>query len=393
MQIDRNSVKGLEKVMAIITLKPIDRQMSLWLKRTMWFVTAISMVLAIQTRDVRSILMLLICTVTWIIDTAGTKRKIHFYLDLLCLTVVSSAILTVMLSGALGIFGAFMVLCTAVVALFLLGVFWGGIFGLFHCLFVTFILNNASLDWIRESYSVAFCERFPYIFICFVGVACCIEYGIQKFWVSKYDYRTELNRLIEQGKKERSDVSIKVLLAMHKAMSTKVPTMQKHSECVGEWTRNIAGMLGYRRDELQTMYYAGLLHDVGKIGIPDAILNNDKEWTDDEYRIYMQHVDIGYEILRNLQHQEIADAARYHHEKMDGSGYKVARGTSIPMVARIVGVANYIVRLEGKGRTDRQIIEGLMEMREEKYDHDAVDAAVKLLEDRIRREQEAMIFS
>lgn len=393
MQTVNSREKGFEKVMAIITVKPRDVQMSFWIKRCMWIISVIAMVPAFNSGDVRSILMLLMAMVAWGICAAGTKRRIYFYLDLLCLTVVSSAVLTIMLSGALGILGAFMVLITAVVALFLMGVFWGGIFGLFHCLFVFFIMDNQTLDWIRESYSEAFCERFPLIFICFVGIACVIEYGIQRFWMSKYDYRTELNRLIMNGKKERSDVSIKVLLTMHKAMSSKVPKMQQHSESVGEWTRSIAGTLGYRREELQTMYYAGLLHDVGKIGIPDAILNNDKEWTDDEYRVYMQHVDIGYEILRSLQQAEIADAARYHHEKMDGSGYKVARGTSIPMVARIVGVANYVVRQEDKGIKDSQIIEGLMEMREEKYDQDVVDAAVKLLEDRIRREREALIFS
>lgn len=393
MQTGNYSKKGLEKVLAIITVKPKDRHMSFWIKRCMWTISLFSMIPALMYGDTSSILMLLLATVAWGIDAAGTKRRIYFYLDLVCLTIVSSAMLTIMLSGSLGLMGAFMVLSTAVITLFLLGVFWGGIFGLFHCMFVTFIMNTPSLDWIRESYSEPFCERFPQIFICFVVIASIIEYGIQEFWMKKYDYRTELNRLIENGKKEHSDVSIKVLLTMHKAMSTKVPKMQQHSESVGEWTRSIAGTMGYRRDELQTMYYAGLLHDVGKIGIPDAILNNDKEWTDDEYRVYMQHVDIGYEILRNLQQSEIADAARYHHEKMDGSGYKVARGTSIPMVARIVGVANYVVRQEDKGVSDAQIIEGLLVMREEKYDQDVVDAAIKLLEDRIRREKEALIFS
>lgn len=393
MQIGSNTKKGLERVMAIITVKPIDRRMSFWIKRCMWIISVVSLVPTMAMGDGRSVLMLLLATVAWIIDAAGTKRRIYFYLDLFCLTVVSSAVLTIMLSGSLGILGAFMVLITAVIAVFLLGVFWGGVFGLFHCLFVMFIMNTTSLDWIIESYTEPFCQRFPYILICFVVISGFIEYGIQKFWISKYDYRTELNKLISNGKRERSDVSIKVLLTMHKAMSTKVPKMQQHSESVGEWTRSIAGTMGYRRDELQTMYYAGLLHDVGKIGIPDVILNNDKEWTDDEYRVYMQHVDIGYEILRSLQQPEIADAARYHHEKMDGSGYKVARGTSIPMVARIVGVANYIVRKEDAGIKDTQIIEGLMEMREEKYDQDVVDAAIKLLNDRIRREREALIFN
>ena len=391
MQTEENE-KGLEKAMAVIMVRPRDVQMSFWLKRVMWLASVAMVLYAFFCKDRASIIASAVIAVVWIVDAGLSDKKIYFFFDVFCMTVVSAALSVIFLSGAMGSFGVFAMLITSVMGFFMLGVFWGGIFGVFHSLLLSVIMYMPSLEWIQSAYGATFCRRFPYMFICFVLVGGFLEYRVQEYWKNKYDYQTKLNELIDNGRKERSEVSIKVLLAMHTAMSAKVPLMKQHSDAVGEWTRNIAGIMGYRNEELQTMYYAGLLHDVGKIGIPDSILQKEGELTDDEYRIYMQHVDIGYEILHNLKQPEIADAARYHHEKMDGSGFKVVRGTSIPPVARMVAVANYVVRREELKVKDEQIIKELLELKEEKFEEASVDAAVMLLLDRIRRAHEEQIF-
>ena len=86
----------------------------------------------------------------------------------------------------------------------------------------------------------------------------------------------------------------------------------------------------------------GLLHDIGKIGIPDRIINKDSKLTDEEFMAIRQHPAIGSDILKTIEQMpEIAVGARWHHERYDGRGYPDGlRGEMIPEPARIIGVAD-----------------------------------------------------
>lgn len=86
----------------------------------------------------------------------------------------------------------------------------------------------------------------------------------------------------------------------------------------------------------------GLLHDIGKIGVPDSILSKPKKLTEEEYNIMKTHVDIGGEILKDFTHiKNVADGAKYHHERYDGKGYNTGlKGEEIPLTARIIGLAD-----------------------------------------------------
>ena len=85
-----------------------------------------------------------------------------------------------------------------------------------------------------------------------------------------------------------------------------------------------------------------MLHDIGKIGIPDQVLNNPGRLTDDEYEIMKSHVARGAEILKNFTLiDNVADGALYHHERYDGKGYiHGLKGEEIPLNARIIGIAD-----------------------------------------------------
>ena len=86
----------------------------------------------------------------------------------------------------------------------------------------------------------------------------------------------------------------------------------------------------------------GLLHDIGKIGIPDEIINKTSELTDEEYALIQSHPVLGYEILSNMKRfPELAQAARWHHENYDGTGYPDRiSGADIPFEVRIIAVAD-----------------------------------------------------
>ena len=104
----------------------------------------------------------------------------------------------------------------------------------------------------------------------------------------------------------------------------------------------IARELGFSEEELVNLKRAALMHDIGKIGIPDRILNKPARLTDDEYAIMKSHVTRGAEILKDFTLiDHVVEGARYHHERYDGRGYPDGlKSEDIPLYGRIIGVAD-----------------------------------------------------
>ena len=111
---------------------------------------------------------------------------------------------------------------------------------------------------------------------------------------------------------------------------------------VSEYSVMIAEELGFKKAECENLRKAALLHDIGKIGIPDRILNKPSRLDDDEYEIMKTHVTRGAEILKGFTMiDHVDEGARYHHERWDGSGYAEGlKGEEIPLYARIIGIAD-----------------------------------------------------
>lgn len=115
-----------------------------------------------------------------------------------------------------------------------------------------------------------------------------------------------------------------------------------HSVRVAQYSAMIAAEMNMSRDEQDNIYYIGLLHDIGKIGVPDDIINKTTKLTDEEYAIIKTHPVIGSEILEKMSElPDIMVGARWHHERYDGKGYPDGlAGENIPLIARIIGVAD-----------------------------------------------------
>ncbi len=115
-----------------------------------------------------------------------------------------------------------------------------------------------------------------------------------------------------------------------------------HSIRVAKYTRMLAQKLEESPETVDKFYNIALLHDIGKIGIPDAILQKPGKLTDEEFAIMKSHAYRGYEILKDVQIQDdLAAGAHYHHERFDGRGYPDGlAGENIPWVARIIAVAD-----------------------------------------------------
>jgi len=133
-----------------------------------------------------------------------------------------------------------------------------------------------------------------------------------------------------------------VLQGLVFAVDTKDRYTKRHSEDVARYAVFLAGRIDADPDLVRTISIAGLLHDVGKIGIPDQILRKPGKLTDAEYAIVKQHVALGDMIVRDLPDIELVRAGiRHHHERWDGDGYlDHLEGDGIPLIARILAVGD-----------------------------------------------------
>src|SRR5881397_2575666 len=147
----------------------------------------------------------------------------------------------------------------------------------------------------------------------------------------------ELHR--ERLKLER--ISVATLEALVNALEAKDPYMRGHSARVADLSATIAHQLGLSDEELERVRVAGRLHDIGKIGTRESVLNKQGALTPEEFEHVKQHVLIGSQILAPLSHLgDIMPAVRHHHERFDGTGYPDGlRGQDIPVSARIIGAA------------------------------------------------------
>ena len=134
-------------------------------------------------------------------------------------------------------------------------------------------------------------------------------------------------------------VTLEALVA---ALDSRDTETQDHSLRVAQFTYVLAEAMGVREPELSQVRWGALLHDIGKIGIPDAILRKPGKLTEDEFEIMKQHPEKGYRILENIRFLEMArEIVMAHQEKFDGTGYpKGSQGEEIPLGARIFSVVD-----------------------------------------------------
>jgi diguanylate cyclase (GGDEF)-like protein len=139
-----------------------------------------------------------------------------------------------------------------------------------------------------------------------------------------------------------ANTSFDVLSGLVIAVDTKDHYTKRHSEDVARYATFIATRIALPAEEIRTLGVAGLLHDIGKIGIPDGILRKPGKLTESEYAVVQQHVALGDMIVRDLPDIAVVRAGiRYHHERWDGAGYlDHLEGESIPLIARILAVAD-----------------------------------------------------
>lgn len=142
--------------------------------------------------------------------------------------------------------------------------------------------------------------------------------------------------------KENEQLFLHVVSSLAGAIDAKDTYTNGHSGRVAEYSKEIAKRFGYSEKEQSDIYIMGLLHDVGKIGVPDAVINKPGKLTDEEFEYIKKHPVVGSQILKNIKEMpKLSVGARWHHERYDGEGYPDGlAGEDIPPEARIIAVAD-----------------------------------------------------
>ena len=147
---------------------------------------------------------------------------------------------------------------------------------------------------------------------------------------------------VEKSKQQTERISLQMMQTLATTIEAKDEYTRGHSYRVAEYAALIAKELGWSQDEITNLKHAAHLHDIGKIGIPDSVLNKPTQLTEDEDNLLKKHTIIGAEILKDVTLiPHVVEVTRNHHEHYDGSGYPDGlAGTEIPIYARIIAVAD-----------------------------------------------------
>ncbi|MCM1386469.1 MAG: HD domain-containing protein [Bacillus sp. (in: Bacteria)] len=172
----------------------------------------------------------------------------------------------------------------------------------------------------------------------------CVHYmkdEVHNFSVQLKKQNAELKKAIKEEKEGEVFIN-QMIRAFAKSIDIKDQYTKGHSFRVAEYASMIAAKMGYSGKTLDNIYHIALLHDIGKIVIPEEILNKPGKLTTDEYEAIKKHAQYGYDILKEIDSlPNLALGAGYHHERLDGKGYPNGKhAEEIPQIARIIAVAD-----------------------------------------------------
>ena len=225
---------------------------------------------------------------------------------------------------------------------------------------------------------------FIIVLIAVIFLVACVVIGLR---MSINNHRAnELDRLREQQQRDKRLLR-EIIESFAKVIDMKDSYTQGHSSRVAKYTKMLAEELGYDEDTVDRYYNIALMHDIGKIAIPDQVLNKPGKLTDEEYGIIQSHTERGYDVLKNISLMpDIVVGAEAHHERPDGTGYpNHLKGDDIPRVAQIIAVADtfdamYSDRPYRKRMNFDKAVSIIKDVSGTQLTSDVVDAFLRLVE-------------
>lgn len=201
-------------------------------------------------------------------------------------------------------------------------------------------------------------------------------------------YRQDLQLRLDEKTREVELVTIEAITTVANTIDAKDDYTRGHSFRVAAYSEELAKKLGWSEEDVRNIHYVALLHDIGKIGVPDSVLNKPFKLTDVEFEMIKNHTLVGAEILKDIRmFPNVSVGAKYHHERYDGRGYPEGlKGEEIPIVARIIGIVDSYDamtsnRVYRKRLQDEIVKEELIKGKGTQFDPHLVDLFMELIEE------------
>ena len=213
----------------------------------------------------------------------------------------------------------------------------------------------------------------------------------------EHEVAIQTSKLEERGRK-MEQMSIQVVRALADTIDAKDKYTKGHSTRVARYAVRLAKELGYSEEELSNLRNVALLHDIGKVSVPDSVLNKPDKLTDIEYEVIKSHAAVGGDILSNISVLPgLKEAARYHHERYDGKGYPEGlKGEEIPEIARIVCIADAYDAMSSRrvyrnSLSSEKIREELVKGKGTQFDPDFTEVFLRLFDEGKLQEEDSTI--
>lgn len=174
-------------------------------------------------------------------------------------------------------------------------------------------------------------------------ILCVVVFALTSFFCTVAFRKIRMHiKKVEESQRKLENMNEKMVTTIARTIDARDRYTNGHSQRVAKYAMELARRMGKTENEQKEIYYAALLHDVGKIHVPDAIIHKPSKLSEEEFAHIRLHPISGYYILKDIDEMDmIARGSRWHHERYDGNGYPNGlAGDGIPEVARIIGVAD-----------------------------------------------------
>lgn len=232
-----------------------------------------------------------------------------------------------------------------VITLILLGIKFGVPVCVIYGLYITISFWTPLGNIFNYEYGRDYRFFYPVFYWGFCLVVITVDIFYKNYQMRQADDEHELEKEVQSAVAGTKVLMINSVTAISRMLDEKDGYTQQHSKRVAQYSELIAQNMKsrtYTKEEIDIIYRSALLHDIGKIAVPDAVLNKPSRLTDGEYELMKKHTIWGKEILAGLEFLPQADmGAAYHHERFDGKGYPYGiKGDKIPDIVRIISAAD-----------------------------------------------------
>ncbi len=273
------------------------------------------------------------------------------------------------------------------VAVFVVGMQYGTWIGSYFLLLLVVCCWTPGEMLLQYEYNEIFLRRMPVLYIVSMVFSMWTNMQLHKAELMQERQIEELDAAVKAERKRNMDNAMQFIISISHAVDAKDQYTNEHSMRVAEYCKLMAQELGWDEEMQNSIYIASLIHDIGKIGVPDAVLNKPGKLSDDEFKVIKEHPEIGYGILKDFDAIDRAmEGILYHHERYDGKGYPAnLKGEEIPLYGRIIAVADAFDAMNSNrvyrhAMSKEQIVEQLQKGSGSQFDPQFAEVMLRLIE-------------